>query len=632
MSVQRKSVSTFTGLKTSIKDPLELKDGTPQDALNWLTGPTGDHIELRGGTKLLGQTRNAGTGKVTGLKVATTKNGKEVLFFSYGQSIKYYDSVADDTVEVGTNLLPAAASGEDVAMESYANIAGDFIYISSPHSSIYKIPVANPGSAVDQGSSSFKGYIKIKQSRMFLWNRLVASSGFLDKTGLSLSYIDKNLLSAYTTVSNENIGTGDGNTKTFNATLTQRTGVRTVFTIYITDTNENFTDNNDGTLTGSKGGTGMINYATGAISVTFNTAPAGAQPILCTYLWEDATSNGICDFSYGSPRSVGQGDYFRQDDGGGAFMNLYAIGGDLICLHALKSWDLNLTANDTNSTNIPYRDKVNMPYWRAGDETDDGILAIFIGDKNYPKLGILQIGQYTTTIVPQELSADMDFTAYGMDFPIVKRWGNYDLLCLQNQTSGVNDPANNVMFARNIISGWFDKLDYSASVLDSYLGDLAAGDSVSNNVFLLFSGVDDDGQAITNYWTSGQSGLEMTGTKKYTILNIDGYIAKDQILQIYEEYDNGDFVLIGTITGQDACVDTTQGTTVGSQTVGMQVVGGGSVPNAYHFEKDLKVCSPLFEEVTIKFVANGIGALQINSYERVDIRTKGNRSIPIYSN
>jgi hypothetical protein len=76
------------------------------------------------------------------------------------------------------------------------------------------------------------------------------------------------------------IGTGDGSTKTFSATLTKP--VKPGF-VTVTDTVETFTDNGAGTLTGSKGGTGTINYVTGALSVTFKAAPATGRSITASY-------------------------------------------------------------------------------------------------------------------------------------------------------------------------------------------------------------------------------------------------------------------------------------------------------------------------------------------------------------
>ncbi len=78
------------------------------------------------------------------------------------------------------------------------------------------------------------------------------------------------------------IGTGDGATFTFANTLNSPPVI--AGSITVTDNTEVFTDNEDGTLTGSAGGSGTINYTTGAISVTFFTAPSVSQTIAATYI------------------------------------------------------------------------------------------------------------------------------------------------------------------------------------------------------------------------------------------------------------------------------------------------------------------------------------------------------------
>jgi hypothetical protein len=52
--------------------------------------------------------------------------------------------------------------------------------------------------------------------------------------------------------------------------------------VIFTDDVEVFSDNEDGTLTGSLGGSGTINYTSGAYSITFNSPPASGQAILLT--------------------------------------------------------------------------------------------------------------------------------------------------------------------------------------------------------------------------------------------------------------------------------------------------------------------------------------------------------------
>lgn len=81
--------------------------------------------------------------------------------------------------------------------------------------------------------------------------------------------------------------TGDGSTVTFSTTITGAplwpgTTVITDNTEVFEDTNETFA-NSPVTITGSLGGTASVNYSTGAVSVTFNTAPDNGQVIYLSY-------------------------------------------------------------------------------------------------------------------------------------------------------------------------------------------------------------------------------------------------------------------------------------------------------------------------------------------------------------
>ena len=97
----------------------------------------------------------------------------------------------------------------------------------------------------------------------------------------------KNMLLEFTelytfkNVDTDSIGTGDGSTVTFATTLANIP----LFagTVVVTDTVETFSDDGLGTLTGDMGGSGTINYKTGVISVTFNTAPTTGQDINAAY-------------------------------------------------------------------------------------------------------------------------------------------------------------------------------------------------------------------------------------------------------------------------------------------------------------------------------------------------------------
>lgn len=75
--------------------------------------------------------------------------------------------------------------------------------------------------------------------------------------------------------------TGDGVTVTFNYTV--QFPYILPFTVIITDNTEVFNDDGSGVLVGNLGGTGTVNYTTGAIAVTFNSAPSNGQVIYVSF-------------------------------------------------------------------------------------------------------------------------------------------------------------------------------------------------------------------------------------------------------------------------------------------------------------------------------------------------------------
>lgn len=634
------SLSNFSGLNTIIKDIKKIPAGASPDSKNWLTGKFGDHIELRRGLARLGLTEQTGNGKITGLGMGIRYDGVEVPFFSYGRKIKYYDIVSNDTVEVGSDLLPVGASGEDVWFQKYQNLAGSFMYFGSPNSGVYKIHVANPGSAVDQSVNNYRfGVFRIGQSRSFAGQRNGTTAGNNDKTGLYLSFIDKALLSSYTQVTGEAYGTGDGVTKTFLHTMAALSAPKTAMYVSVTDTVETFIDDRNGNMVGSLGGTGTVNYATGVISVTFATAPAGSQALTCGYYHETATSAGILDYS-GSGN--GQGKSFRQDDGGGNLMAIFDLNQISYCFHLLKTWQLTTTLDDTNTTNLPYR-FVGAPYPRAVHQAPEGIIFADLSRPNEPKFRRLQVlqGTTSTTIEPTSISDVLDLSPFAFDYCVAFRQGDYEIFCVQEKLSGVANSYNSAMFVRNVVSGAWDKLDYYASCLADYNGMLLAGDPISNNVMSLFSGFDELGDVIPNYWTSGDLDIAVIPHKRVTKpvaslktfrrMTIQGLIQTEQSFTISLSYDSGAFTEIYTVDGSGSYVDSGIDTDIGQSTIGSKVIGGGGGSTAHPFEVDFPVNSDKFEFVRIKVEALGIGYVQIDAFKFRDIRDKGQKKTPVHT-
>ncbi len=709
--IQPYIIDNWKGLNTSIKDPRYLKPGETYDSLNWLTGRFGDHIELRRGSALLGQTDRNGS-KVTGIGVGTRIDGVQVPFFSAERSIYYYNAELDETIASdGDPILPVAADGEDMNYMPYSNLAGSFMFLTSRNSSQYKIPIANPASVVDQFVQTYRfGFAKINRSRMVGVNRKGDLATSFDPTGVYVSWIDKQNYTDYANniQNNKPQASGDGATKAFSsptlagtsfatapytlfgfmfagpiatgtavtginqsqqATITSNahglvrgdfcyvTGIVAGMTeingiitsvINVLDANtvqvsidssaytvwsaggtlyklEVFNDDRSGNLNSNLGGTGTINYATGAWSLLFNTAPiAGANNIIANFYYEQSTVEGILDFSYNpSTRVPGTGNLFRQDDGGGVAQAVWPFQGVEYCFHTLKSWLLTF-----ESTDVP-RDfakrilgQIGIPYPRALFPTGEGI--IFLNNVNpaQPKVSILQIppGSTNLTVLPTPLSVDLDLSSFAFDYAVVHRWGEYDIMECQKYVNGQKQEFNSVTFVRNIYSGLWNKLDFASTCFGEYYGALLGGSSISPNVQILFSGFDDEGEVIANNWNSGYTDLDIPGLKKANFFNISGLIQPSQRLVVSISIDQGPYAEVYTIDGNGSYVSKNNPVSVGSFTVGSNVVGGGGDVTANPFEIDIPINAGPFEFISFQFQAIDVGYIQVDKAGYKDIR------------
>jgi hypothetical protein len=629
MRIADYTVSQFGGLNTFIKDVTTLKPGVATDAKNWVTGKYGDHIELRRGRLLLGQTRQNGAGKITGLGVGIRYDGLPIVRRARGKKVEYYDVASDDWIEIGTDILGAAADGEDVWIEAYTNLAGAHTYFGSPNSGIFKSPEANPGSAVNQNVNNFRfAHLRFGIGRARAGQRNGIVAGNRDKTGLYLSAIDKALLSGFSQTTGEAYGTGDAVTKTFAHMLSAVSGVKTAMYPSVSDGVETFTDDRNGNMLGSLGGTGTINYATGAVSVTFNTAPAALAAITVSYYTEDATSGGPLDFDTSSP-GAGKAKIYRQDDGGGNLMAILNFLNVDYAFHQLKTWALTLALDDTTSTNLPYR-SIGIPYPRAAAAAPEGILCIDVSNPNDPKVRRLEIGANTTnlTIVPTPISDALDLSVHTFDQAVAFRWGDYEIVICQESLNGTPNTYNSVMYVRNTFSQFWDKLDYGMSCLATMAGALIGGDAISSNVFTLFSGFDDDGSPIDNHWQDGQLNLGTDNLKKANFMRVQGLIQKDQMIDVSLVLDDGPPVLVFTIEGDGTYVDEGINTPIGDYTIGSKVIGGGGAATAHPFDVTFPIHTDIFQRISARFEAVNIGHAAINSYKYSDIRDKGRRSLP----
>jgi hypothetical protein len=627
------------GLLDSIEDTA-IPRGSSSKSLNWIT--EGVKIALRRGYDLLGTTENSGVGRITGLGVARKPNGDNIVYRTRKRKLEYLDTTTDDWVEVGSDVLPAAvvatdSLGEDISFEAYTNVTGEQIRLNSKNAGPHKIMTANPGSITDMFvlGTNYKGKMRVKNGRQYVWDR---AGNPPNKIDLFASKLDVKGSADYTQISSEAVagtGTNISGTLAFKAGGARRICFEVTFE---RDTSaETFTDNGDGTLTSTAGGTGTINYTTGAFALVFASA---AAVVTATYRWADDSSGGIDDFNFSATRTAGQGFILKQA-GGGAFRNLASLNGVEYCLHESKTWAVTISTDDLDVSNLIFRNKVGIPSERASVETADGIYYIDDTDENDPHFRVLSLESLSTEVVPKSVSkqfkiADVKVGVNLKDYRFDKgasiEFGDLVLFACRTKDSD----ANNRVFVYNKVNKATDILDYYVSQFALYEGTLIAGDSITDNVYTLFSGTDDNQSLIGNYWESSLDNLGHMGMKRVVELTVDGEIGPEQQLKISMSVDRGPFVQVRSpydvtndlyaIQGDGDYVDKAQRVSVGAFTLGRgEVGGGGSGVEAYHYRRSFRISLDKFEYAKFKVEAVGLGYASVSEFTFRDVRIKWTR-------
>lgn len=616
------------GLIDSIEQQ-SIPRGASSRSLNWLT--KGTKIELRRGYTVLGDTENTGVGKITGLAVAKRPDGSDILYRTRKRKIEYIYPDITDWVENGSDVLPAAVVaenvlGEDISIQPYSNPTGPQCWFNSKNAGPWKVMTANPGSITSMyvAGTNYKAYMRIKSGRMYAWNRFGNPGNVTD---LFASQLDVQADSAYTQIVAEVIAASG--TLAFKAAGTRRICFQLVATVGA----ETFTDNGDGTLTGSLGSSATINYTTGAYT--------GLGVGTMTYRWaDDSAVKGIANFTFSATRVAGEGFILPQAFGG-AFQNLMSLNGVEYCLHQKAAWAVTISADDLDVTNLIFRSKVNIPNHRAAIESAEGIYYVDDSDENDVHFRLLTLATQSDQALPKSISKQftiakikvgVDLNDYVFDEAASIEFGDLVLFACKTKDSSVN----NRVFSYNKVTGAHDVLNYYVSCFAIYDGTLVAGDSLTDNVYVLFSELSDNDSTIENYWEGSLDNLGYNGMKRIVELTIDGEVGPNQSGKISMSIDRGDFVEVlspsdlaagkHAIEGDGSYVDRSQSVNVGALTLGRgEVGGGGDGVSAYHYRRTFRISIDKCEFVKFRIEATRIGYLSLSEFTFADVRLKWNR-------
>jgi hypothetical protein len=257
-------------------------------------------------------------------------------------------------------------------------------------------------------------------------------------------------------------------------------------------------------------------------------------------------------------------------------------------------------------TNTAFRDKMGVSTPDSAIGTALGIFYINNDNPAWPE--VYQLKPYTgataaNIAAPKLVSGALNLSNYNFDVAAVFQWDIYVLVACAQIRNGAIDAFNSRTFLYNTRNGSWDLLDYPTSHFADYMGTLLSGDPLTNNVFQLFSGFDDDGGIPMNHWTSGATSIGILGQKTFLRMAVNGLIQPSQNLKVSVAYDGGNFVEIFRILGTGSYVNTSVSIDVGANTIGSKIVGGGAPVYANPFEVEFPLCSPRFEYVQYQFEA-----------------------------
>lgn len=591
MAEQKSTVKAFTtGISNLISDELISNDAAT-DSLGWLTRD--GKIELMYGRQAQGAEGAAGSTLVE--HTAYTVRGTAVRFRKTSTGIVQYLN-GSTWIDVITGL--DANTG---TFSNYASLAGNCVYYSSPTDGLYKIMTSNPASFSDlyNSSKNFKGYHFIDKGRMIMWG--VAK----DPTGLYGSYIDAQNTTVYTTVTGE-VTAGTSGTLAFKAGGARRTCFGVAITI--TAGGQIYTDNYDGTLTGSASGTGTINYTTGAWTVTAGGAGTAA------YQWEDSSLKGVADFSKSATRLAGEGFIVRQDQGGDAIETVLPHDGAYFSFKTTSVYQFTPDSADTNPTNELIRTDIGIKTLRAAIGTSVGIVFLNTGNPTRPMINILQRNPVGDNFITQPLFNQFKFADYNYDDVVLESWDKYVIVSARYDSG-----TNNRLIICDMIDKTVDIAPYGGSCFAKSNGFLYMGDPVSITSYEMFTGFDDMGLSVNNYWISSGDKYGTDVLKKVKKLRFRGTISPDQAIQVYVSTDNSAFELVGTILGSGDYVDYTSSYAIGTTMLGTSTLGGDDEASVYTFLMEIKLRQPKFRKRKLKFVATGIGYVAMQEVTDFDI-------------
>jgi hypothetical protein len=263
-----------------------------------------------------------------------------------------------------------------------------------------------------------------------------------------------------------------------------------------------------------------------------------------------------------------------------------------------------------------YRTELGIPSYRSAKSMQLGIVFMDTAKYELPQLTLLEKNPIGGQITPRILFTHFKFANYVYDDCTIDTYDRYILVACKSKDATFND----TILLCDVENKTVDATAYAGRTFAKNGGDLFMGSSITENVYKLFSGFDDDQNAIENFWTGKAELFNSNNLKKYRFIRLKGNISVNQSYEVYVNYDNSNPQLVGTVVGSGTYVDYSSPQTIGSNIIGTSQIGGDntSITYSYLMQINLKKV-PKFRKRQITYKAISIGYVDIESHTDLNI-------------
>ena len=204
----------------------------------------------------------------------------------------------------------------------------------------------------------------------------------------------------------------------------------------------------------------------------------------------------MTDFSRSATRVAGEGFQFPQDEGGDAILNVLIGPDGYYSMKKQSVYRLAIDSDDTTATNEVYRREIGVPTYRGSVSMQYGIVFMNTAKYEKPELTLLEKNPIGGEVTPKVLFTHFNFADYDYSDCTVDTFDRYILVACK--THGVT--SNDTILLCNIENKTVDVTKYAARTFAKDSGNLYMGSSITQTVYKLYDGYDDDGFTVENEW------------------------------------------------------------------------------------------------------------------------------------